>query len=481
VSGDPTGVFRIAACRGQLRVARAVLDYDLGPRVFNLTVRVTDDGVPSLTATAFIVVSVTDVNNPPVCAGRPPAFQVRELAPAGTTVATLHSGYVSDKDGDLLSFTFLYGNDEALFSLTPSSPTANGTLQVGPVPAALPLDFERRTSYLLVVQAADSQGGTCQLELAVTVLNDNEPPVLAPGQTLLLSENAPVGTSLGVVGAADPDGDALVFALAAPSTAFDITPIGLLRSTRVFDFETGSAFSVQVRATDIGGAASTATVNVRVLDVNDAPVLTFPTAPGTFTLEENAANGTAVAARLTARDEEEDALALQGFAPRLRFSMSCLPPYNGTWAVDGVTGVISLALSAAFVGPLNFEVQSFYPCNASVTDVGVPAYTTTLPINITVVDANDVPVFVGCTGANATAPCRSFSLPESASAGTPLNAATPLTAYDEDGDGLGFSIQSATPAAHPFSVGNGATGAAVPLLLMVFFGAAARIAAGCGS
>jgi hypothetical protein len=58
VAGNDAGVFKIAPCGGQIRVADAVLDFDAGPRTYNLTVLVTDDGTPSLNATAIFQIRV---------------------------------------------------------------------------------------------------------------------------------------------------------------------------------------------------------------------------------------------------------------------------------------------------------------------------------------------------------------------------------------------------------------------------------------
>jgi hypothetical protein len=58
VAGNVGGAFKIAACGGQIRVADAIIDYDLGPRVYNLTVQVTDDGSPSKSTTAVFVIKV---------------------------------------------------------------------------------------------------------------------------------------------------------------------------------------------------------------------------------------------------------------------------------------------------------------------------------------------------------------------------------------------------------------------------------------
>ena len=60
--GNDAGVFKIAVCRGQIRVALDVLDYFVGPRLYNWTVTATDDGLPAaLSASAFFLINVVRV------------------------------------------------------------------------------------------------------------------------------------------------------------------------------------------------------------------------------------------------------------------------------------------------------------------------------------------------------------------------------------------------------------------------------------
>jgi hypothetical protein len=135
------------------------------------------------------------------------------MAAAGTLIKNLVGTFASDRNGDTLTYSvraaasrvssrqcswshgtmrmsgsvsaaswlvfhpvpsclsqILYGNDEMLFSVA-----AAGDLRtVAAVPGSLQLDFERRTSYKLVVQAKDPGGLSCFAEVAVAVDNVNE-------------------------------------------------------------------------------------------------------------------------------------------------------------------------------------------------------------------------------------------------------------------------------------------------------------------
>ncbi len=103
-----------------------------------------------------------NVNNPPVCTTTSAVYTVPELSIAGTIVANLSGTRVSDKDGDVLVYAILYGNDDGLFAVG----NASGRVVVGPSPGSgLVLDFERKASYVVVVQASDPGGLQCTAEV----------------------------------------------------------------------------------------------------------------------------------------------------------------------------------------------------------------------------------------------------------------------------------------------------------------------------
>ena len=88
---------------------------------------------------------------------------------ATTNEDTPVSGQVKakDVDGDPLTFFILYGNDEALFTVGPTT----GRFTVAPlIPGGLSLDFERKSRYLIVVQASDPGGLSCSVEVSMCTI-----------------------------------------------------------------------------------------------------------------------------------------------------------------------------------------------------------------------------------------------------------------------------------------------------------------------
>ena len=70
------------------------------------------------------------------------------------------------RDNDTLSYVILYGNDEGTFMIG-----SYNLLMVSPPlsPTSLTLDYERRTSYLVVIQATDPGLLSCNEQLTVLI------------------------------------------------------------------------------------------------------------------------------------------------------------------------------------------------------------------------------------------------------------------------------------------------------------------------
>ena len=104
---------------------------------------------------------VLDVNDPPTCTSSSSPYSVRERSAGGVVVASLEGSEVTDKDGTLSAYAILYGNDEGLFMVNAST----GVVVVSLSSSGFGLDFERKSQYVLVVQATDPGGLDCSVEV----------------------------------------------------------------------------------------------------------------------------------------------------------------------------------------------------------------------------------------------------------------------------------------------------------------------------
>jgi arylsulfatase A-like enzyme len=117
----------------------------------------------------------------------------------------------------------------------------------------------------------------------MTMANGGTPPPAAPTSLALntasVAENQPPGTAVGTFTATDPNpGDTHTFTLVsgaggADNASFTIAG-AVLKTAAAFDFETRSAYSIRVRATDQGGLYLEQAFTVSVDNLNDVDLRT---------------------------------------------------------------------------------------------------------------------------------------------------------------------------------------------------------------
>ena len=137
-----------------------------------------------------------------------------------------------------------------------------------------------------------------------TVLDVNEdvpnvqPYTMDSNGTLVMSENEPIETIVGVFSATDPDGNGtLHYYLHGTHANFTMDLNGTLRTGAILDYETNASHQIQVRVYDDLQAYTEGNFTVTVLDVNE----TVPNVPrdnldsnGTLVMTENEPIGTTV-------------------------------------------------------------------------------------------------------------------------------------------------------------------------------------------
>ncbi|XP_048151468.1 protocadherin-8 isoform X4 [Corvus hawaiiensis] len=146
------------------------------------------------------------------------------------------------------------------------------------------LDRERQPSYTLELVAKDggspARSGTATVHVRVLDANDNSPTFAQSSVTVELPEDAPPGSLLLDLDAADPDegpnGEVVyAFSSQVPPEArrlFRLDPrSGRLTLEAAVDYERTRTYELDVRAQDRGASprAATCTVVVRLTDVND--------------------------------------------------------------------------------------------------------------------------------------------------------------------------------------------------------------------
>lgn len=133
------------------------------------------------------------------------------------------------------------------------------------------LDFETDSVVPLMITATDRDGLSLRETVLLQVVDVNEAPTSIVLDNLRVSENAP-GALVAALSVIDPDqGDTHVITLLDESRfVFDGNDIRLKPGVAL-DHETTPKISFTITATDQGGLSLSRTVNLQVLDVNEAP------------------------------------------------------------------------------------------------------------------------------------------------------------------------------------------------------------------
>ena len=126
------------------------------------------------------------------------------------------------------------------------------------------------------VRATDSDGSLTEQTFVIAINDINEVPFDLSLSSLIVLENAVVGTVVGELNASDPDADdELTYSLAVGEGDTDNSQFGIvgneLRAKQSFNFEAKSSYAVRVRATDSAGLVTEKAFGISVGNVNESP------------------------------------------------------------------------------------------------------------------------------------------------------------------------------------------------------------------
>jgi len=266
------GRFNIDATTGDVTVAAgASLDFETSTS-HSVQVRATDQNGVFIDKTATI--QVADVNEVPGFTG-PSSFSVSEAAGNGTIVGTVTAEDVDAGTNGDLTYS-LTGDAGGRFAIDAST----GAISVANAGA---INFETNTSHKLTVQAIDGGGLSGEQDVTISVSDVNEAPSVA-NNNFSVSEHVPVNTIVGRLNATDPDSGengALSYQITSGNVgnAFYIDSQGQIRTNAAINFESISSYSLGIAVRDknggVGHLTDTATVNVAIMDVNEAPTISM--------------------------------------------------------------------------------------------------------------------------------------------------------------------------------------------------------------
>ena len=254
----------------------------------------------------------TDANTVPTFADGSDRH-VAENTPSGQPLGA--AVQATDADGDGLTYA-LSGADAVAFALDADS---------GQVRTLAALDYEARTTYAVIVEARDGQGGTASQPVTIVVTDENEPPD-APDAPIVTGTSSTglsvVWTAPSTVGRPPVSDYDVQYRVANSGDAFtDAGYDGTGTATSLAGLRPGTTYAVQVRAHNDEGTSAWSALGTGMTDANTAP--TF--ADGSDrSVVENTPSGQPLGAAVAATDADGDGLtyALSG-ADAVAFALEC--------------------------------------------------------------------------------------------------------------------------------------------------------------
>jgi hypothetical protein len=275
-------------------------------------VRATDgDGA---SAAVSLLIYILDVNDPPVVVAGEAAMLTASAAQNDVFTFDMSRQFV-DPDDDVLTFSahrLPYGSG---LRVDPGSGVLSGMLSNADALAS-PLALE--------LLATDTGGASAQVTVTLIVANVNDAPVFKQN---LAPWSATQGTAMRALAMSsvftDPDGDALTFEVTGlpEGTGLRLNDDGDLVGTPTNADALRSPLAVTVAAFDPSQAFAATTLQLRIANVNDAPVATRALAnEGAIVYAGDVAPPVNVAAAFADPDKHLDTLT---------YALSGLPPATG--------------------------------------------------------------------------------------------------------------------------------------------------------
>ncbi|XP_023223919.1 fat-like cadherin-related tumor suppressor homolog [Centruroides sculpturatus] len=352
--------------------------------------------------------------HPPEFPGnRPAEVRVNESLPVGSEVADLSARDADRGYNGRLVYAIASGDDDCRFRIDPFT---------GKLGVFAPLDREERDEYVLNVTVWDlgqpPKSASTLFAVRVLDVNDNRPVFEKSSYHLVVPENVRNGTSIVRLRATDEDSGPnaqLRFEMETPVDEFGVeAESGLLTVRSSLDREKRDEYRLKMTVRDLSPdrpLSSSATVTVRVLDVNDNPPR-FALPLFRIKLREDLPPG-AVVMVLSADDPDLEE------GGRVEYEIR--GGSDGKFSVDPETGAVRLS------DRLDFERRQLYNVTVEARDGGAPPLTSAARLLVEVEDVDE----------NAHAPrfpdfAASAAVRENAPAGTRVKR---VSATDDDGPG----------------------------------------------
>ncbi|XP_077348514.1 cadherin-7 [Lithobates pipiens] len=236
-----------------------------------------------LSGTTSVTVTLTDVNdNPPRFPKKSDQYYVPESLPVGSTVAKIKA---TDDDVGLnaeMEYKIVDGDGQSVFKISVDKDTQEGIISI-----QKELDYETKIIYTLRIEAANKHVDNRFLSVGpfmdtttvkITVEDVDEPPIFSQAfYTMVESESAKIGSSIGTVMAHDPDSTNSPVRYSIDRNTdleryFNIDAnSGVITIAKPLDRETNAVHNITVLAIESQNPAQIGKgfVSISILDIND--------------------------------------------------------------------------------------------------------------------------------------------------------------------------------------------------------------------
>ncbi|XP_021248692.1 protocadherin Fat 4-like isoform X2 [Numida meleagris] len=374
--GNSEGLFSISSTTGVLTLTRD-LSKQAFPLYYSLTVTATDSGLPLLSTSVKVSVTIAPTNI------SFPVFSEAVYQPAPLSEKTLPDTFVVQIAAFYkvpVIYSIVSGDGKGYFIIDPST----GIIRTRKILTVEDFPF------VFNVRATDSSAASIfnEASVHVEVIDENDFPPIFPSSLLEqeLEENLPATQIVQLIAQDNDTGRNGVLTygiLSGDGTKFSIdAATGILSSTVSFDYEEEpTEYQVVIYAEDDGipeKKRGYCTVVIKITDVNDWPPVFNPVTP--FSVNENVDVGFIVG-KVTATDRDMGDNA---------FVLYSLTGGGGNiFEIDELLGNIKIKNSP------DYEDMNKYTLTVNaVNNKSAPFYQATTNVTVLVIDVNDnAPVF----------------------------------------------------------------------------------------
>ncbi|XP_072368882.1 protocadherin-10-like [Scyliorhinus torazame] len=353
---------------------------------FNLVLTAIDGGIPNMSATARIVITIMDANdNAPVFDHETIRTNVPENIREGTFVIKVNAVDLDEGTNAELTYSFsshVSQNARKLFKLDPIT----GDIRVEGL-----LDFEESYIYELDVEAVDKgpypMVGHAKVLIGLIDLNDNAPEIEVRSLFSAVPEDAQSGTMIATISVRDADSseNGQVQCEIDRDIPFQIQPSFKNNYKLVvsgdLDRETTPLYNITIMARDRGSPPLTTSkiVMVTVSDANDNVPRFTQSSYNVFVMENNSPGASIFA--VTASDPDLDQngeLSYLMLGNNIKYTSAS--PYI---MINLKSGAINTLLS------FDYELLKTFQIIVQAQDAGSPPLSSTATVNVVILDQND--------------------------------------------------------------------------------------------